>query len=63
MKSSIEATQTAGAALQICLLLNPGQSVPVHPELNIETFPFILPVLDGAGDSQETVTACLLHQT
>ena len=63
VKTSIEATQTAGAALQICLLLNPGQSVPVHPELNIETFPFVLPVLDGAGDCQESVPARLLHQT
>ena len=63
VNSSIEATQTAGAAFQICLLLNPGQSLPVHPELNIKTFAFIPPVLDGAGDSQETVAARLLHQT
>ena len=63
VKSSIEAAQTAGAALKISFLLNPGQSVPIHPELDIKTFSFILPVLDGAGDSEETVTARLLHQT
>ena len=63
VNSSIEATKTAGATLQICLLLNPGQSLPVHPELDIKTFAFILPVLDSARHSQETVTARLLHQT
>ena len=63
VKSSIEAAQTAGAALKISFLLNPGQSVPIHPELDIKTFSFVLPVLDGAGDSEETVTTCLLHQT
>ena len=57
VKSSIEATQATGATLEVGLLLNPGQSVSVHPELNIKTFPFILPVLDGSGDCQETVTA------
>ena len=63
VKSSIEATETAGAALEIRLLLYLGQMVPVHPELDIKTFSFVLPVLDGAGDSEETVTTCLLHQT
>ena len=63
VKTSVEATQTAGATLQVSLLLNPGQSVSVHPQLNIKTFSFVLPVLDGAGDSEETVTTCLLHQT
>ena len=63
VKTPIEATQTARAALQIRLLLNLGQSVPVHPELNIKTFPFVLPVLDGAGDGEETVPTRLFHQT
>ena len=62
MKSSIEATETAGATLEIRLLLYLGQMVPVHPELDIETFSFVLPVLDGAGDSEEPVTTGLLHQ-
>ena len=63
VKTPIEATQTARAALQIRLLLNLGQSVPVHPELNIKTLSFIATVLDGARHCQETVTTGLLHQT
>ena len=63
MKTSVEATETAGATLQVSLLLNPGQPLPVHPELDIKTFSFVLPVLDGAGDSEEPVTTGLLHQT
>ena len=62
VETSIEATQTAGALLQVCLLLDLAQSVPVHLEVNIETFSFVPPVLDGPRHSQKAVATCLLDQ-
>ena len=62
VETSIEATQAAGALLEVCFLLDLAQSVPVHLEVNIETFSFVPPVLDGPRHSQKAVATCLLDQ-